>query len=207
MRWVIPFSILFVLLTVACDAGQDVQGPQGSEGSEGSAGPPGPAGPQGPAGPPGQQGPPGESTDVWPELHLDFTIDEACAARIHAVVEYSGTAEEIGREREHLDILLGIPARFISRAHTDRLWSMMNQVEYRSQENDEARSPCTRSAEALALFEEVRQRNPMGQWRSEVLHRYWTCAYPGSRWLAGGDQPNEGECRELLRWLPESWVP
>ena len=34
MRWVIPFSILFVLLTVACDAGQDVQGPQGSEGSE-----------------------------------------------------------------------------------------------------------------------------------------------------------------------------
>ncbi len=220
-----------VLLSFGCEGPpgppgvQGIPGPQGEAGMRGEPGQQGPAGLQGPTGPPGSPGPqgeqgtegakgaygpegyPGEATDIWPELRLDFTIDQACSERILASVEYSGTAQEIDEEREHLNILLGIHVRFMSGEQSYRIQSAMQQVEYMSRENNEARNPCELSYEALTSFVRVRDNNPMGRWRSEVLGRYWRCEYPGSNWLTGGSQSNEEECGTLRWWLPESWIP
>ena len=160
----------------------------------------GPLGPQGNRGP---AGPMGDSTDVWPELHLDFTIDDACAEAIRASTEYSGTVEAIQKQRDELDILLGLPARFMSRWQIGRLKYIIERIN----RGNEERSPCARNVLALYLFKDVRYQNPMGQWRSEVLHHYWKCEYPYSRWLADGQGLEEAQCGALRQWLPESWIP
>ena len=176
------------------------QGPRGSQGPQGEQGDTGPLGPQGNRGP---AGPMGDSTDVWPELHLDFTIDDACAEAIRASTEYSGTVEAIQKQRDELDILLGLPARFMSRWQIGRLKYIIERIN----RGNEERSPCARNVLALYLFKDVRYQNPMGQWRSEVLHHYWKCEYPYSRWLADGQGLEEAQCGALRQWLPESWIP
>ena len=111
------------------------QGPPGEQGPQGNAGEPGPQGPrgapgvQGPRGEPGPPGPAGDLTelDIFPELRLDYTMDKACADSIRSNYSFSGTVEEIRQQREALDILLGLPTRFMTYNHISRLSSMIDQ--------------------------------------------------------------------------------
>ena len=152
----------------------------------------------------GSQGPPGDSTDIWPELRLDFKIDEACSDAIRESIEYSGTTDEIEREKESVDILLSLPTRFMSDRQIDRLQYLIDVA----RNNSEQQLRCSRqSEEALDSFDSVRERNPMGSWRADVLQQYWSCEYPYDWWLAYRSIPREGECESLMQWMPESWAP
>ena len=214
-------SILTIVLTLfiaACGAGTGSQGetgpqgpqgetsPQGPQGETGPQGPQGETGPQGPQGetgpqgPQGETGPQGDSADVWPELRLDFVIDQSCADNIREVIEYRGTTAEIQEEKESVDVLLGASVRFMSNSHIERIRSLMSHVA-------ESSSMCKGSRQALDLFRNVRDNNPMGRWRAETLKGYWECEYPGDQWLAIGNQRDEESCESLWEWLPERWVP
>ena len=191
---------------------QGEPGPPGQPGATGAPGPQGPQGIQGEPGPPGQpgatgapgpQGLPGDSTDIWPELRLDFKIDEACANVIKESIEYSGTSAEIEREKESVDILLSLPTRFMSDRQIDDLQYLIDRV----RNNSGQQLRCSKSEEALDFFDSVREGNPMGRWRADTLHRYWGCEYPDDRWLADRSSPREGECESLRQWMPESWAP
>ena len=215
MRVPLLLSILTIVLTLfiaACGAGTGSQGetgPQGPQGETGPQGPQGEAGPQGPQGEAGPQGPQGEagpqgsqgdSADVWPELRLDFVIDQSCADNIREVIEYRGTTAEIQEEKESVDVLLGASVRFMSNSHIERIRSLMSHVA-------ESSSMCKGSRQALDLFRNVRDNNPMGRWRAETLEGYWECEYPRDQWLAIGNQRDEESCESLWQWLPERWVP
>ena len=208
-------SILTIVLTLfiaACGAGTGSQGetgpqgpqgetsPQGPQGETGPQGPQGPQGETGPQGPQGETGPQGDSADVWPELRLDFVIDQSCADNIREVIEYRGTTAEIQEEKESVDVLLGASVRFMSNSHIERIRSLMSHVA-------ESSSMCKGSRQALDLFRNVRDNNPMGRWRAETLKGYWECEYPGDQWLAIGNQRDEESCESLWEWLPERWVP
>jgi hypothetical protein len=199
-------SILTIVLTLfiaACGAGTGSQGetgPQGPQGETSPQGPQGETGPQGPQGEAGPQGPQGDSADVWPELRLDFVIDQSCADNIREVIEYRGTTAEIQEEKESVDVLLGASVRFMSNSHIERIRSLMSHVA-------ESSSMCKGSRQALDLFRNVRDNNPMGRWRAETLKGYWECEYPGDQWLAIGNQRDEESCESLWEWLPERWVP
>ena len=224
MRVPLLLSILTIVLTLfiaACGAGTGSQGetgpqgpqgetgpqgpqgeagPQGPQGEAGPQGPQGEAGPQGPQGEAGPQGPQGDSADVWPELRLDFVIDQSCADNIREVIEYRGTTAEIQEEKESVDVLLGASVRFMSNSHIERIRSLMSHVA-------ESSSMCKGSRQALDLFRNVRDNNPMGRWRAETLEGYWECEYPRDQWLAIGNQRDEESCESLWQWLPERWVP
>ena len=227
MRVPLLLSILTIVLTLfiaACGAGTGSQGetgPQGPQGPQGETGPQGPqgetgpqrlqgetspqglqgeTGPQGLQGETGPQGPQGDSADVWPELRLDFVIDQSCADNIREVIEYRGTTAEIQEEKESVDVLLGASVRFMSNSHIERIRSLMSHVA-------ESSSMCKGSRQALDLFRNVRDNNPMGRWRAETLEGYWECEYPGDQWLAIGNQRDEESCESLWEWLPERWVP
>ena len=204
------FLLLLMLFVMACSQQDDMgeiaqQGFQGDRGAMGPQGPPGERGETGPQGPPGS---PGMSDDLWPELSLDFTIEETCAVAIHSNVEYRGTVKEIEKEREGLTILLGLPFRFMSSGQSETLGWAMGQMRTRA-EQEKSSNPCERSGEALESFEKVRRSNPMGQWRAKVLELYWDCQYPGDQWLARGSSSDldKEECSQLRRWLPDSWIP
>ena len=152
------FLLLLMLFVMACSQQDDMgeiaqQGSQGDRGEVGSQGPSGDRGAMGPQGPPGERGetgpqgppgPPGMSDDLWPELSLDFTIEETCAVAIHSNVEYRGTVKEIEKEREGLTILLGLPFRFMSSGQSGILRSAMGQMRTRA-EQKKSSNPCERS--------------------------------------------------------------
>ena len=95
--------------------------------------------------------------------------------------------------------MLGLSTRFMSERQIDKLQYLIDDVE-------ENGWRCRENEEALDLFDYLRERNLMGNWRGEVLHRHWTCEYPGDKWLADKNEPNRGECESLGQWLPETWV-
>ena len=138
--------------------------------------------------------------DLFPELRLDYTIDEDCADIIRSSYEYRGTAEEIEQERKALDFLLDLPTRYMTDNHIARLRTRMRDIQ-----------ECESSKVALDAFYSVRRSSPMGYWREDILHRYWYhCAYPGGSFRLldnsyGGY--NEEVCNPLLSWMPESWKP
>ena len=174
-----------------------VPGPQGPAGATGV---PGPQGHAGATGVPGPQGPSGNTMDIYPELHLDFTLDEVCASRIRDNIEYSGTSAEIEEQKNSANFLLALPTRYMSYSHISLIRDRINYLP------NETRV-CDRSYEALESFQEVRERNPMGRWRASALEAYWRCQFPGDRWLANSSSLNDDECASLMRWLPVSWIP
>ena len=66
---------------------------------------------------------------------------------------------------------------------------------------------CARDREALNQFRQVRQANPMGQFRQGVLEDYWRCAAYRHDPPPTPDFPRETECRQGQAWWPESWLP
>ena len=160
-------------------------------------------GPRGEAGPPGL---PGDLTelDIFPELRLDYTVDKACADSIRANYEFGGTTEEIAQQRQALEIVLGLPTRYMSEYQNSRLRSIMDRLRY-----DHDSQVCDRSEDALEAFRRLRYSNPMGKWWEDALHVYWGCTYPGEglRLLNDGYSYDEDRCQALLRWMPESWKP
>ena len=150
---------------------------------------------RGEAGPPGL---PGDLTelDIFPELRLDYTVDKACADSIRANYEFGGTTEEIAQQRQALEIVLGLPTRYMSEYQNSRLRSMMDRLRY---DNDS--QICDRSEDALEVFRRLRYSNPMGTLWEDALHVYWGCTYPGEgfRLLNGGYSYDDDECNSLLR--------
>jgi hypothetical protein len=159
-------------------------------------------GPRGEAGLPGL---PGDLTelDIFPELRLDYTVDKACADSICANYEFGGTTEEIAQQRQALEIVLGLPTRYMSEYQNSRLRSIMGRLRY-----DDSQV-CDRSEDALEAFRRLRYSNPMGKRWEDALHVYWGCTYPGEgfRLLNDGYSYDEDRCQALLRWMPESWKP
>ena len=159
--------------------------------------------PRGEAGPTGL---PGDLTelDIFPELRLDYTVDKACADSIRANYEFGGTTEEIAQQRRALEIVLGLPTRYMSEYQHSRLRSMMDRLQY-----DHDSQVCDRSEDALEAFRGLRDSNPMGKWWEDALHVYWSCTYPGEgfRLLNDGYSYDEDTCNSLLSWMPESWKP
>ena len=214
--------ILATLLIAACTESQVEQGPPGPPGPQGPQGERGIQGPQGQQGEPGPRGPRGElgqagaqepqvppgfvsELDIYPELHLDFTIDEACADAIRDTYEYSGTEESIKTEREALDILLSLPTRYMTYQHIGSLQNRMQN--YVPRLDSEV---WISSWDALEVFQRLRYENPMGQWRAEVLQDYWRyCGLLGKEvsLLTDSYSYDEEACNALLSWMPESWRP
>ena len=141
-----------------------------------------------------------DSMDVYPELHLDFTLDEVCASIIGDNMEFSGTSAEIEEQENSVSFLLALPTRYMSYSHISLI---KDRINYLPRETGE----CGRSYVALQSFQQVRNGNPMGRWRASNLGTYWSCQFPGDRWLANGDSPSIDECDALMRWLPASWIP
>ena len=220
--------ILATLLIAACTEPQVEQGtpgpqgppgPLGEQGIQGPQGPQGEPGPRGPRGEPGPQGEPGQAgaqepqvppgfvseLGIYPELHLDFTIDEACADAIRDTYEYSGTEEAIKAEREALDILLGLPTRYMT---DEQIWRLQSRMQnYVPRLDSEV---CISSWSALEVFQRLRYENPMGRWRGEVLQDYWRyCGLLGKEvsLLTDSYSYHEDACNSLLSWMPESWRP
>ncbi len=184
-------------------------GPRGEPGAQGEPGQVGPQGPQGEMGPRGEAGLPGlpgdlTELDIFPELRLDYTVDKACADSIRANYEFGGTTEEIAQQRQALEIVLGLPTRYMSEYQNSRLRSIMDRLRY-----DHDSQVCDRSEDALEAFRRLRYSNPMGKWWEDALHVYWGCTYPGEgfRLLNDGYSYDEDRCQALLRWMPESWKP
>ena len=115
-------------------------------------------------------------------------------------IEYSGTAEEIDKSRRGVEFLFGLPVRYMTDDQIYNIGNLINNLK-------NGQWSCRSDAEPLASFQEIREYNPMGRWRENVLQIYWKCEYPGDQWLVGGYEPNEGECESLRQWLPETWVP
>ena len=168
---------------------QDLRGPAGADGL---AGPPGPAGADGLAGPPGSAGPPGPAgpsggdVEIWPELRIDVTVPQGCADRIRGIVEYQGTAADIKRQRERLDLLLAQPSRYMTNRHIERVIEWTQRV-------DNEGSECDGIGEALDLFRVLRYINPMGKLREAALRSHWSCRYPDGDLLGGGSGSDSGE--------------
>ena len=184
-------------------------GPHGEPGAQGEPGQVGPQGPRGEMGPRGEAGPPGlpgdvTELDIFPELRLDYTVDKACADSIRANYEFGGTTEEIAQQRQALEIVLGLPTRYMPDYQNSRLRSMIDRLRY---DNDS--QICDRSKDALEAFYRLRDSNPLGEWREDALRDYWSCTYPGEgfRLLNDGYSYDDDECNSLLRWMPESWKP
>lgn len=139
-------------------------------------------------------------------MHLDYTIDQDCADSIRSSYEYRGTAEEIEQQHEALDILLGLPTRYMDNRHMENLSQIIDRIQY---DYSDDKTPCDSSEIALDAFYEVRRASPMGQWRANILENYWPCTYPGEGFrLLGHDRHRDQDyCDALLSWMPESWKP
>ena len=123
-----------------------------------------------------------------------------CADNLKATIEYRGTAEQIENSREGVEFLLGLPVRYMTDDQIYNIGNLINNLESNQWS-------CRSDAETLAYFREIREYNPMGRWREDILQLYWRCEYPRDEWLADGYEPDEGECEALRQWLPETWVP
>ena len=174
--------------------------------------PQGAVGPRGPAGPQGPPGPAGPSSDefsiyddvLWPELRIEVTLSTRCVALILDEVKYQGTATAKERQRTELEYLLAQPSSLMTDHHIDRIRNWMEQI------NDRSRA-CRDNRDALEIFSEARNNNPMGRWRAEGLQAYWHCSYPDDDLLGGGhmgDIWNDSEnCGAVEQWIPPSWIP
>ncbi len=223
MRYIlVPLSvILLVLLLVGCEGPAGPQGPMGEQGPEGPPGPQGPMGEQGPHGPQGETGsqgspgPSGESgvpsdlthLDVWPELSLDFTIASSCKDYILEYVEYQGTEDEITGDRERWESWLSRPARFV---HRDGIRAIRRAIEHANNINERQydAGPCAQDYMRLVLFDEVRNDNPMGEWREYALSLYWSCRQtPFANPSGTPNIDHIRECAAFDAWVPENWIP
>ena len=203
-RWIVSAMVclpaISIMLSLAGCNSTDGPGATGLPGPQGPAGATGEPGPRGPQGATGEPGPQGNTADVFPELSLDSKITSRCAAAIRKDIEFSGTTAEIASQLRSVDFLLDLPARYMTDAQLSYLLNRIDGI-------PEDTGICVSSDAALSQFLEVRSRNPMGRWRAEALRLYWTCQFPGDAWIADSDRPYENQCVELVRWLPESWVP
>ena len=214
-------AVFLLLVAMGCEgpvgpegpAGE--RGPQGPIGEQGPQGPAGEAGAQGPAGETGAQGPEGDAgplndltpLDVWPELSLDFTIALSCKEYILDYVEYQGTEDEITRDRERWESWLSRPARFI---HQNGIRNIVNAIEHANYVNDRHydEGPCAQDYLRFALFDEVRDDNPMGVWREYALSLYWSCRQTPFANPSGTPDINHiRECADFDAWVPENWIP
>ena len=212
---------LLLLMAMGCEG---PAGPEGPIGKRGPQGPMGERGPQGPAGEAGAQGPAGETgaqgsagdigvssaltpLDIWPELSLDFTIAPSCKDYILDYVEYQGTEEEINRDRERWESWLSRPARFV---HQDGIRAILRAIDHANNLNDRHydEGPCAGDYMRLALFDEVRDDNPMGVWREYALSLYWSCRQISFTNPSVTLSINHiRECAAFEEWVPDSWIP
>ncbi len=217
-------AIFLFLVAVGCEGPAGPQGPMGERGPQGPAGgtgaqgPAGPTGPQGPmgeAGSQGLQGPAGDSglsedltaLDIWPELSIDFTITSPCKDYILEFIEYRGTEDEITRDRERWESWLSRPARFI---HENGISAIHNAIEHANYVNnrDYDEGPCAQDYLRLAAFDELRDDNPMGEWREYALSLYWSCRQtPFANSSGTPDIDHIRRCAAFEKWVPESWIP
>ena len=220
----LPFAIviaLAVLVLSACTGSRENQGPQGEQGIQGPPGPRGEQGPQGeqgiqgPPGPQGEQGPQGSQApagaisefDIFPELYLDFSIDQACADAIRANYEHRGTTESIAQQRQALDMVLGVR---ISYMPDELIYDLKSMIERMAYDNTEDALACDGINNALEEFRSLRYSNPIGQWREDALYKYWRyCVLPGDEFQLFNQSYayHEESCDTLLSWMPESWKP
>ena len=192
---IVIYTVVLLFVVSACE-----QGPQGATG---------PLGPQGPPGPSGQAISTGDASVIsdeilWPELRIEVTLSTRCVALILDEVKYQGTASAKERQRQELEYLLAQRSRFLTDHHINRIRNWMEQI------NDRSRS-CRDNRDALELFSEARNNNPMGRWRAQGLQAYWHCSYPDDDLLGGGhmgDIWNDSEnCGAVEQWIPPSWIP
>ncbi len=160
-------------------------------------------------GPPGPQARPSgiSEFDIYPELHLDYAIDQACADAIRANYEHTGTTESIAQQRQALDMVLGVSISYMPDELIEALRSMIGRMQYDSSADEYA---CDRIDNALEDFRRLRYSNPMGQWREDALHDYWRyCVFPGDdfRLFNQSYSYHEESSNALLSWMPESWKP
>ena len=205
------FLIPAVFLLLGCTG---PQGPPGPPGSAGSAGMPGALGEQGAPGEQGPLGPPGEAVareTVFPEMVLDFSIEQPCAAAIEASTEYRGTTQEIEQERRQWDSVLRTSMRYLTDNHLNTIGSAMDRLGQRDVGTPTSYSygACTDEKARLDAFMEVRRRNPMGVWREQTLREYYReCSVEAWYTPSGTPVPSSiDRCARLLEWVPADWLP
>ena len=140
---------------------------------------------------------------LHPELTLDTTVDADCAQLVRDDYEHSdGSDLEVARQEEALEIALALPFRYM----TDPILSALR---YRM-EDDDVERVCASSARAIEAFIQVRDWNPMGEFREAALRGWWACNYAGDGYRLlndGNSAPDEDDCTGLIAWIPLTWVP
>ncbi len=194
------------LLLLACTG---PQGPPGPAGPAGSAGMPGSPGEQGT---PGEQGPGGTVTreTVFPELVLDFSIGQPCAAAIEQSTEYRGTSQEIEQERRQWASVLRTPTRYLTGEHLNTILWAMDRLKERDIGTPTSYNygGCTDEYARLEAFVGVRSRNPMGVWREQTLRTYYSHCSAEAWYNMGTPVPSRIDaCARLLEWVPADWLP
>ena len=219
-------AALAVIIVLGC-AGPT--GPQGEAGPPGGA--PGPQGPQGPQGVPGPQGPPGPhgatglpgipglpgTTELqgevselvlFPEVVLDFTVSDRCAAHIQEYVSYEGTQREIADRQEALRIQLQLPTRFMSIHNTDEHnWRSVIVRGFYNPDGSGIAPACSDDAERWDAFETARSGNFLWSRRESAVQRWWICEVYDQEPPPTPDARTVRECEILRAWIPAAWLP
>ena len=202
------------MLLLAC------RGPQGEPGPQGPPGEPGTEGALGDQGVSGEQGPPGSVGEavaretVFPELTLDFSIEQSCAAAIEESTEYSGTTQEIEQQRRQWTSVIRTPMRYLTDEHLYDIGSAMDRLRERdigtpTTSSSYSYGACTDERARLNAFMEVRGSNPMGVWREHTLTEYYrACSVKAWHTPSGTPVPSSiDRCAHLLEWVPTDWLP
>ena len=214
LRTLPVLAALAVLIVLGC-AGPP--GPQGEAGPPGGApgtqGPPGPQGEAGPPGAPGLPGIPGLQGEVselilFPEVVLDFTVSDRCAAHIQEYVSYEGTQREIADRQESLRIQLQLPTRFMSTARSDaHNWLSEIVRGFNNPDTPGTAPACSDDAERWAAFQGARYGSSLWSWREDAVNRWWNCEVYDQEPPPTPDARTVRECEVLRQWIPAAWLP
>ncbi len=169
---------------------------------------------------PGEQGPLGSAGEavaretVFPELALDFSIGQSCAAAIEESTEYSGTTQEIEQQRRQWTSVIRTPMRYLTDQHLNTIGSAMDRLRERdigtpTSYSSYSYGACTDEKARLNAFMDVRRSNPMGVWREQTLREYYRACYVEA-WHTPSGTPVPStidRCAHLLEWVPTDWLP
>ena len=94
---------------------------------------------------------------LFPEVVLDFTVSDRCAAHIQEYVSYEGTQREIADRQEALRIQLQLPTRFMSIHNTDEHnWRSVIVRGFYNPDGSGIAPACSDDAERWDAFETAR---------------------------------------------------
>ncbi len=145
---------------------------------------------------------------LFPEVVLDFTVSDRCAAHIQEYVSYEGTQREIADRQESLRTQLQLPTRFMSTARSDaHNWLSEIVRGFNNPDTPGTAPACSDDAERWAAFQEARYGSNLWSWREDAVNRWWNCEVYDQEPPPTPDAGTVRECEVLRQWIPAAWLP